>query len=79
MDPSACLQMSDILFFKNSLTSLLLKSRTGTWWTAGAVLGVAEAGPAAFPLAPQAFPEAAGVACGRPPSLVGVFAPELRS
>lgn len=71
--------MLDILFLKKSLTSLALKSRTGTCCTAGALLVVAAAGPVALPLPPQAFPEAADVDCGRPPSLEGVFVPELRS
>jgi hypothetical protein len=63
----------------NSRTSLALKSRTGTWCTAGALLcgAGAGAGPVALPLPPQALPEFVAGAC-RPPSLVGVFAPELR-
>jgi hypothetical protein len=79
LNTDARLWMFDILFLKKSLTSLALKSRTGTCCTAGALLVVADAGLVALPLAPQAFPEAAVVACGRPPSLEGVFAPELRS
>lgn len=70
----------DVLFFKKSRTSLLLKSRTGTWCTAGALFCAAGAGagPAALPLPPQALPVVVEGACCRPPSLVGVFAPELR-
>jgi hypothetical protein len=71
--------MADVLFFKKSRTSFALKSRTGTWSTTGPLVCPAGAGPAALPFPPQALPGAAGAACGRPPSLVGVFAPELRS
>jgi hypothetical protein len=69
----------DVLFLKKSLTSLALKSRTGTWCTGGALVCVAGGPPALLPLAPQALPAPVDVAWGRPLSLVGVFAPELRS
>jgi hypothetical protein len=68
-----------VLFLKKSLTSLELKSRTGTWCSAGALLCAAGAAPPALPLPPQALPGAVGVACCRPPSLVELFALELRS
>ena len=77
---------ADILFFKNSLTSFALKSFTGKWLSgwAWAVADVAPVpapapAPAALPcLVPQAFPVSDDMACCRPLSLVGVFAPELR-
>jgi hypothetical protein len=68
-----------VLFLKKSLTSLELNSRTGTWCGAGALLWAAGGAPAALPLPPQALLEAVGVVCCRPPSLVGLFALELRS
>lgn len=70
-----------VLFLRKSLTSLALKSRTGTWCSAaGPWTGdVIAAGAEGFPLGPQAPPEGAVVACGRGPSLVGVLVPEERS
>jgi hypothetical protein len=72
-----CWDSSDVLLFKKSRTSFALKSRTGTWCSAGAEACAACAEPAALPLPPQALPEAADTGCGRPPSLVGVFVAEL--
>ena len=75
-------RIADVLFFRNSLTSFALKSLTGKWLSgwAWAVADVAPApAPAALPcLVHQAFPVSDDMACCRPLSLVGVFAPELR-
>lgn len=82
---TAAAAVGDVLFFKKSLTSLALKSFTGTWcsgcdWAGVAVVvAVVCGGPDAFAcLAPQTLAVGGAMGCWRPASLVGVLAPELR-